>query len=333
MIPLLLLTGEAHIHDPANLARIPDAYDVRDGSGWPEWSPEQLLKACRDAEVIVTGRRSPRLPEGLIERPGRVKWVCHLYGTIRHLLRREHLEAGITVTNWGDTIRPVSEGTLALLMCQLRQIPLLDRYSETGERSVCVKQDYAVQLRGMRVGLYGCGPIGGQLAASLVALGAGLAIYDPYMDEPPPGDVKVCETLEELFESVPAVCVMCGLNDQTRNTVTRDLLERLPQGGVLINTARGEIVDEDALAELVSAGRLLAGCDVIRNEGDWPGSPLAGLNGATLTRHAVGQGINHPVGGEASRPLPQHYLDNLAAYAAGRPLEHTIPPKMYDLKT
>ncbi len=333
MITLLLLTAEDHIHDPSNLQAIPDGYDVRDGRDWRDWTHGKLLAACREAEVIVTGRSSPRLPDELIEDPGRLKWVCHLYGTVRHLLRREHIETGITLSNWGDTIRPVAEGTLALLMCQIRQIPGLDRFSRTDEIDQCIPQSYNVELRGMRVGLFGCGPIGRQLAGMLVALGAKLAIYDPHMDSPPPGDVRVCDTLEDLFSSVPAVCVMCGLNDQTRNSVTRDLLERLPQGGVLINTARGEIVDEDALAELVSAGRLLAGCDVVRNEGNWPGSPLAGLDGAVLTRHRVGQGVRHPRAELPLLPIPDHCIENLRAYAAGRALKHTVSPEMYDLKT
>jgi phosphoglycerate dehydrogenase-like enzyme len=196
-----------------------------------------------------------------------------------------------------------------------------------------VWQAYSIHLHEMRVGLYGCGPIGRQLAASLVALGAKVAVFDPHIEQLPPGDVKHCQTLEELFESCPAVVVMCGLNDQTRNSVTRELMEKLPQGGVLINTARGPIVDEKALAELVARGRLLAGCDVIRDEGDWPGSPLTGLDGAVLTHHRVGPGKGYPPGEEPLTPIPDHCLENLRAYADRRPLEHVVSLEMYDLKT
>ncbi len=331
MIPLLILAADAHLYHPENLRALAEGYQVRDGRDWRGWSQAQLLDCCRDVEVIITARRSPRLPDELIADRGRLRWLCHLHGTVRHLVSRAHIEAGLLVSNWGDAPRPVAQGTVALLLATLHQIPGLDRYARTGtDRRVA--QEYLTDLTRMRVGLYGYGPVGRQVGAKLLALGTNLAICDPYAADVPAG-VTVCRSLGELFSTCQAVIVICGLNDQTRGSVTRGLLERLPQGGVLVNVARGPIVDEQALAELVDAGRILAGCDVICDESDWPGSPLAAGQGAILTRHHVGVGMGRPPHLRDHKRLPGFALDNLAAYRCGRPLKYLITPQMYDLKT
>ncbi len=331
MIPLVLLAEDRGLNAYQNIEAIPDGYHVQPVPDWRGLPEPELLKLCRSAEVIVTARRSPRMPDALIDEPGRLRWVCHLYGTVRHLVRREHIEAGITVTNWGDSQRPVAEGTVALLLAQLKQIVALDRYCRTGvdERAW---QDYSPNLRNMRVGLYGFGPIGRQVGEMLHALEAKLVVYDPYAEEMWHG-VQRCDSLEELFDSCQAVCVLCGLNDQTENSVTRDLMLRLPQGGVLVNTARGGIVDEEAAAELAGQGRIIVGADVIRNERDWPGSPLAKVPNTTLTHHVVGPGKGYTPGREPVRPLPEYVTENMQRYLDGRPLIYTISAEQYDLKT
>jgi phosphoglycerate dehydrogenase-like enzyme len=161
-----------------------------------------------------------------------------------------------------------------------------------------------------------------------------VAVYDPYAKELP-ADIRRCATLRELFATCQIISIHCGLNDQTQDSVTRELLELLPQGGIVINTARGAIVDEAALAELVAAGRLLVGTDVIREEGHgkWPQSPLAPHPGSILTSHHIGGGKGYPPGHEPTPTLPDFVVHNLAAYRQGKPLLYVITAAEYDLKT
>jgi hypothetical protein len=69
-----------------------------------------LLRKCRSVEVILTGRASPGLPPALAHDFGRLRYVCHLYGTIRHLVTKAHLQAGLLVSNWGENVFGVAEG-------------------------------------------------------------------------------------------------------------------------------------------------------------------------------------------------------------------------------
>ncbi len=330
-IDLAILAEDPFMRAPENLRRIPDAYEVHDYSSWRSWSAEQLLDRIRQVEVVLTGRISPRLPAELATDPGKLRWLCHFFGTVRHLLQREHIEAGLLVTNWGNARRPVAEGAVALLLAMIKQIKQLDRYCTTGQDRR-IWQHYYPTLPDMRTGIYGLGPIGKHLARMLQSLGANLSYYDPYAEDVPP-EMRRCDSLDELFECSDAVVVICGLNDQTRGSVGRDLLEKLPQGGVLVNVARGPIVVEDELAELVAAGRILAGCDVIADESNWPESPLAGLDGCLLTRHRVGRGKGYPPDREPLRPIPDYVQENLRAYADGTEMIFTISAPLYDLKT
>ncbi|MFW6061723.1 MAG: NAD(P)-dependent oxidoreductase [Planctomycetota bacterium] len=331
MKTLGLLAKDGYLREEHNLAVLNSGYELHDFSDWPDYTHQQLLDACRSVEVVLTGRGSPSLPEELIEDFGQLRYLCHLHGTVRHLVSREHIEAGLLVTNWGDTRDMVAEGAMALLLGMLKQLVPLNAWGKGGEDER-IHQMFPCTLNDMDVGLYGYGPIGQHHARMLEPFGANVAIYDPYAENVPQ-DIRVCNSLEELFSTCQAVCVHCGLNDQTRGSVTRDLLEKLPRGGILINTARGAIVDEAALAELVAQGHILAGIDVIENEGAWAESPLAPLSGAVLTRHKVSSGKGYPPGEAPPKRIPHFAADNLRRYREGRSLRHVITPELYDIKT
>jgi phosphoglycerate dehydrogenase-like enzyme len=331
MIPLAILAADDWLHHPRVLEELGRDFDVHDFGGWRAWDEPTLAAKCRSVEIALTSRRSPKLPAALAGDFGRLRWLCHCHGTIRHLADRSLLEAGLLVTNWGDHVAGVAEGAMALLLCQLKQLVTLGAHVKGGadER---VWQEFDGTLEGLAVGLYGFGPIGRHMARMLAPFGARIAVYDPYAAALPAG-VRRCATLRELFATCQAVSIHCGLNDQTRDSVGGELLDLLPQGAVVVNTARGHVVDEAALAERVAAGRLLAGIDVIRDERNWPASPLAPLPGAVLTGHRVETGKGYPPGREPVRALPDYVVRNLAAYRAGRPLEGVVTAAEYDRKT
>ncbi|MCC5843536.1 MAG: hypothetical protein JJU05_04720 [Verrucomicrobia bacterium] len=305
---------------------------------WPDcldWDEAELTRRLRGVDAVVTGRKSPRIPDALIQEPGCLRAVLHCHGGVRQLVRKEHLLSGITVTNWGTQIGGgVAEGALALMLACLKQLRSLHDWAESGkEEDPRIYQNYRCTLFGAKIGIYGYGPIGRRMAMLLEPFSPQLAVYDPYAVELPAG-VKRCETLEELFNHSDMVTLHCGLNDVTRNSVTADLLDRLPQGGILVNTARGAVVDEEALAERVHAGRLLAGVDVVCEEGSaWGKTPLAGTRNAILGAHAISKGKGVEPGLSRPRQLAKFVVENLRALAEDAPLKNVITPEMYDLKT
>jgi phosphoglycerate dehydrogenase-like enzyme len=300
---------------------------------WRDWDPATLTAHCRAVDAVVMGRAAPRLPDALITDRGRLRLLAYCHGSIRHLVSHEHITAGLLVSNWGDQVFGVAEAALALMLACLKQLPTLTRkISSDWQRDDRICQDYPCSLRGAKVGIYGFGPIGRHMELLLRPFAGEVRIYDPYAKDIPP-TVRSLPTLRELFAWADIVSIHCGLNQTTQDSVTAELLDQLPQGGILINTARGLIVDEAALAERVAAGRLLCGVDVIRDERNWIRSPLMGLDGAILTGHIIGSGKGYSKGKAPPRGLPDFVVHNLDALDGRGEFINLISAEEYPLKT
>lgn len=332
---IALMVPEAQDYD---LDKIAQSLPGQEIIPWPDCAQitaAELANRCRQVDAVVMARHSPALPEELIPERGRLRLVVFMHGSIKHVITRAHLEAGLLVSNWGDNVFSVAEGALALLLASLKQIPGLQRFLRNDWRDdprIC--QAYPCTLRKRRVGLYGFGPIGRHMERLLRPFEAEVAIYDPFAKDLPLG-VRVCTSLRELFSTCEIISIHCGLNPSTQGSVTGELLDLLPQGAVLVNTARGHIVDEAALIERVHAGRLLAALDVLENEKRWAQNALQQETGAILSGHLIGGGKGFPPAliAASKRMLPDFVLTNLQALTSGQPLTNLIEAATYDLKT
>jgi phosphoglycerate dehydrogenase-like enzyme len=331
MIPLGVLSVDDFFKHDKHIDALRKDFDLHDFRNWKSFDENALLEKCRSVEILITGWESPRLPRELIKNRGRLRYVCHLRGSIRERVDKELIAAGLVVTNWGESVEIIAEGAMTFVLCQLKQLSALNVFTKGGPDGR-IYQMFPPTLKGRDVGLYGFGPIGRHMARMLEPFGTKIAIYDPFAKEVP-SHIRRCSSLKELFSSCQIISIHCGLNEKTQGSVSRELLELLPQGGIVVNTARGQIVDELALAELVKSGRILAAVDVIHDEDNWTASPLAPLEGALLTGHKIGKGKGYPPGQEPVANLPEHTIRNLEAYKLGKPLINVISAEIYDLKT
>ena len=192
-----ILAADEYLRSPRNRALLGKGYQVRDFSGWAAWGAEKLLARCRSVEVLLTGRESPMLPLDLASDFGRLRYVCHLHGTIRQIVPKRLIEAGLLVTNWGDNVWHVAEGAMALVLSQLKQLTALSHHTKGGPND-CIRQAYQPSLKGRDVGLYGFGPVGRHMADLLRPFGAKVAVYDPYAKRVPRWICR-CKTLRDLF--------------------------------------------------------------------------------------------------------------------------------------
>ncbi len=297
-----------------------------------------LLSRLRALDAVAISRASPRIPDALIGNRGRLRQVSYTAGSIRHLVSKALIEDGLLVTNWGDQVAHVAEAALMFLLAGLKQVHTLDAFIRSDWRDDRrVFQDFPATINGRDIGLYGFGPIGRHMARYIGALGAKVAIYDPYAKDVPAG-IRVCPDLRTLFATCQCISIHCGLNDGTRGTVTRELLELLPQGAVLVNTARGAIINEADLVAVLPSKRIIACLDVLENEKTWATGALSTIpsNLLLLTGHIAERGK----GPDRSKPrppiksgLPDHVVAALAALAEGRTPPHQITAAQYDLKT
>jgi phosphoglycerate dehydrogenase-like enzyme len=191
---------------------------------------------------------------------------------------------GIAVCNLpGSNARAVAELTLALMLAVLRRLPRFDAGMRRGEWLDPELQDGIGELGGRTVGLVGYGAIPRLLAPILVALGCRVIYASRSAAADALGERR---TLDALLAEADVVSLHLPLMPETEKLIDAAALARMKAGAVLINTARGGLVDQAALTEALAEGRLAgAGLDVFVHEPHDPAEPLFRLPNVVLTPH------------------------------------------------
>jgi phosphoglycerate dehydrogenase-like enzyme len=197
-------------------------------------------------------------------------------------------EQGITVTNTPNANSvSVAELALGLILALARQIPLAVSATRQGQWPRLA----GVSLQGKTVGILGLGAIGKQLALRLAGFDCTLLAYDPYPDEVFARQHRV--TLlprDEVAARADFLSLHLPLLPETRQLVNETFLASMKRGAYLVNTSRGEVVDEDALCRAIQSGRLGgAGLDAFTTEPPDPKHPLLGLAQVIATPHLGAQ--------------------------------------------
>jgi D-3-phosphoglycerate dehydrogenase len=197
--------------------------------------------------------------------------------------------AGVMVTNIPGANAPaVAEMTIGLMLAVLRQIPLADRRLRTASWEQA--RQSGRELRGQRVGLVGFGNIARRVAHLLRAFGAEVAYYDLLGRNSDPQFADcIFLPLPELLASSDIVSLHLPLTEETHHLISAQRLASFKPGSILINTARGPIVDQAALYEALTSGRLAAAAlDVFDPEPLSSDSPLLSLDNVVVTPHLAG---------------------------------------------
>ena len=274
-----------------------------------------------EVEILLTGWGSLKLPPAVLAQMPSLKLVLYAAGSVRHMLSEEFWARGITIVSAADANNePVADYAYAAIILALKGEHRAEAHFRA-ERSYVANHD-DLGIYGRTVGLIGFGSIARKVASRLEALETEVLVYDPYLSGADAREVGVecVETLTDLFERSRVVSVHApwipGVND---GMIGRAELESLPQGAVFLNTARGALVDEDALvAVLRERPDLLANLDVTYPEPPADDSPLWELPNVKLTGHIAGS-----LGTERTR-LGRLVVDELERWLAGEPLQHAV---------
>ncbi|HEX7048871.1 MAG TPA: phosphoglycerate dehydrogenase, partial [Longimicrobiales bacterium] len=195
-------------------------------------------------------------------------------------------EKGIAVLNApsGNTIS-AAELAFALLLSLVRQVPAADRSMKTGEWDR--KRFTGVELNGKTLGLVGAGRIGGAVASRARAFGMRVVAYDPYLSEERARSLEIeLAPLDEVLARADVLSLHTPLTETTAGLIDAEALARLRPGAYLVNAARGGVVDEAALTEALTSGRLAgAALDVFEHEPLPADHPLRSLDNVVLTPH------------------------------------------------
>jgi D-3-phosphoglycerate dehydrogenase len=200
-----------------------------------------------------------------------------------------------TIKGYGDTA--VAEHTVALMFACCRDLARMDRSVRAGTWEPLE----GMQLTGKTLGVVGLGGIGSEVVR--LARGIGMEVVAWNRTPRPDAGVPLLD-LDTLLAQADVVSLQLALNDATRGIIDAGRIARMKPGAILINTARGALVDEAALIEALASGRIRhAGLDVFHAEPLRPDQPLARMDNVTLTSHAAFQTL------EASMILVRRAID------------------------
>ena len=205
-----------------------------------------------------------------------------------------------TIKGYGDTT--VAEHAIALALSAARDVARMDRDVRAGGW----RQIEGIQLLGKTLGIVGLGGIGREVARMAQGLGMRALAWNR---SPVAGPAPPMAGLDEVLAASDILCVCLALNEQTRRFIDADKLRRTKPGVILVNTARADIVDTEALVALLRSGHVRhAAIDVFTPEPPHPDNPLLALPNVTLTAHA---GFMTP---EATMTMLRRALDLVIAH-------------------
>ncbi|MFJ1620198.1 hydroxyacid dehydrogenase [Streptomyces sp. NPDC088190] len=281
----------------------------------------EVAAALAGAEVLFTCWGATPLTEEVLAAAPRLRAVVHAAGSVKHHITDACWDRGIAVTSAANAnALPVAEFTLAtILFAGKRILHTAHRY-----RELRTDHDWLSELDGAgnyrrTVGIVGASRIGRRVIELLRPFDLDVLLYDPYMDGAEAARLGVrLAPLDELCANSSVVSVHAPQLPETHHLIGAAQLSAMATGTTLINTARGSLVDEEALLAELTTGRLRAVLDVTDPELPPAQSPLYTLPNVLLTPHVAGS-----LGDELHRMADQA-LDELERFAAGLPFADPV---------
>ena len=287
--PMNIVLLDAHTANPGDLNWSPFEA-LGPCAVYDRTPPDQIIERAKDAEVIITNKAV--LSRETIDSLPKLRYIGVLatgYNVVDVVAAKAR---GITVTNVpGYSSASVAQAVFSLL---------LEMTNHTGHHAHAVSQgvwancpDFCfwhypiVELHGLTLGLVGLGDIGQAVAKIAVAFGMNVIATRRNWSVPPPEGVTPA-TLSEVLSQSDVISLHCPLTDDTKQLINANSIDQMKRSAFLINTARGPLIDEPALAEALNKERIAgAGLDVLSLEPPKPGHPLFKAKNCIITPHVA----------------------------------------------
>ncbi|MES2253382.1 MAG: NAD(P)-dependent oxidoreductase [Pseudomonadota bacterium] len=160
----------------------------------------------------------------------------------------------------------IADHTMMLMLALVRKLPKIVKHTRETRQCDWRAAQGAMRLKGKNLGILGFGKIGVAVAQRAFSFGLNIFYYDPYVHECADSHVHKIDTLEEFLKKIDILSIHCPLTEKTNKLINKDALSLLKKGAVIINTARGQIIDEKSLITLFDQYDFSLGLDVLENE-------------------------------------------------------------------
>jgi D-3-phosphoglycerate dehydrogenase len=279
--PAVLVTG-ADLAEQA--VALLSAFDLVYAGKTPD--EEALVALCRQHQPVAIIARYGRISERVMQASANLR-VVSKHGTGIDTIDSEAAKRlGIAVkAATGANAPAVAEHTWALILACAKNVPALDVRMHAGHWDKATHK--SLELRGRTLGLVGLGAIGARVAAVGIAMGMNVIAHDPFAQTAPQGVALL--PLADVIAGADVLSLHCPLTKDNANMLNAQTLATMRPGAIVVNTARGGLIDEAALEAALRSGALLAaGLDSFQVEPFAADHPFTGVPNAILSPHIGG---------------------------------------------
>ena len=277
-----------------------------------------IVERCKDADIVLTNK-VPFTRETLLQLPC-LKLICVTATGYNIIDTQAAREQGLVVTNIpAYSTQSVAQTVIALLLSVTNRVEhytnqITDEKQWSRNADFCYWDTQLTELADKRMGIYGFGRIGRQVSLIAQALGMEVVVHTSKpQEELPEGITKL--TGDMFWETCDVISLHCPLTPETNNLVNEVTLQKMKSSCILINTARGPLVNEAAIAEALSHSRLKAFCaDVLSVEPASEDNPILQAPNVFLTPHIAWATL------EARQRLMNILIANIRAFIDGSPI-------------
>ena len=279
--------------------------------------PDEIVSRLNNADVAITNKA--RLTSEIIEQLPNLKFITVSatgHDCVDSAAAAKH---GIPVANVPTYGTPsVAQFTFALLLELCHRVALHDEAVHAGEWQSCGSFSFwktpQIELQGLTLGVIGFGRIGQQVARIGSAFGMQILAASRHRQNAPDDIQFSWATPDEIAEQADVVSLHCSLNENSTGMINRDFLSRMKPSAFLLNTSRGPLIDEAALAEALNTGQLVgAAVDVASVEPITDDNPLLTADNCLITPHMAWSSL------AARRRMMQITADNIRNFLIGEP--------------
>jgi phosphoglycerate dehydrogenase-like enzyme len=235
-----------------------------------DWTPDELRRRLAEADVMISGWRTPKLTDDILHAARNLKLIAHSAGSVKFMLDERVMHRGIAVSTAGAAmVQSVAETTVLLCMLMLRPLHELDAGLRSGATWASMKlAGVGDELSAQTVGIVGAGQIGRRVIRMLRAWGVDVLVFDPLLTQAQASelDATLVTSLEDLLGQCRIVSLHAPVLDDTRHMIGARQLSCMKEGTILINTARAWLVDTAALELHLRQGRIRYATDVYDTE-------------------------------------------------------------------
>ena len=285
--------SEFYFFPEDNVKKIESTFDevIWNDTG-DQFSKEELIEKVKDVDAIITCWKSNLIDKEVLDNAPNLKIIAHMAGTVAPFVTEDVYDRGILVIGANDRefSESVAEGALAYALVKLRRLDeitrLLRKEKKDGWRQITTYRG----ILDKTVGIVSFGAIAEYFAKMLQPFHCKIKVYSRTISEEKLQKYNMKRaSLEEIFSTCDVISIHTAYNSHTEKMINKDLIKMMKDNALIINTARGAVIDEEALIEELKTGRIMAALDVFYpNEPPLDDSPLYTLDNVFMVDHKGG---------------------------------------------